>query len=146
MTKEDFRSRYFSYWEMTRSRTAQKLHLNNEPTEEQLRNLQALVTNVLDPLREAWGGPITVTSGFRSRQVNSAVGGAKNSQHWLGQAADIICAEGPRSTRALGEYIIDLHLPFDQLIFEGESARVLACQWIHVSYGPRNRRQVLHKS
>lgn len=145
MTKEDFRGRYFSYWEMTRSRIAQKLHLKNEPTEEQLRNLQALVANVLDPLREVWGEPITVTSGYRSPALNSAVGGARNSQHMLGQAADIICAD-PRTTRTLGEFIIHWQLPFDQLIFEGVSASGLDCQWIHVSYGPRNRRQVLHKS
>lgn len=128
--------KYFTMGELTRSATAARLGIKNEPTAEERGWLEALVEKVLDPLREKWGAPIRVTSGYRCERLNRAVGGAKNSQHRLGQAADLD-AGGKAKNRDLFNLIRASGLPFDQLIDEKGYA------WVHVSYGPRNRRQVL---
>lgn len=129
--------KYFSIEELTRSATAQAHGIDNTPTPGIRANLDALVRNVLDPLREAWGAPITVTSGYRSPQLNKAVGGATGSQHMLGEAADISVGS-KADNRRLFDLVQKLELPFDQLIDEK------GFQWIHISYGSRRRRQVLH--
>lgn len=82
------RSKYFTMYEMTYSDTAYKLKLDNTPDEESEQNLIQLM-EVLDDIREKWGGPIRVTSGFRAPQVNAAVGGSKTSAHLRGFAADL---------------------------------------------------------
>lgn len=128
--------KYFTIDELCRSDTAVRLGLANRPTAEAERKLTALVDHVLDPLRAAWGGPITVTSGYRCAALNNAVGGVANSQHLLGEAADITV--GSRNdNRRLFALAQSLGLPFDQLIDEK------GMKWIHVSYSPRHRRQVL---
>lgn len=81
--------KYFKLEEFTYSLTAQKLGIANVPSAEAVKNLKKLVSNVLDPLREAWRGPIIVTSGYRCETLNKAVGGAKASYHRLGMAADV---------------------------------------------------------
>ena len=81
--------KYFTINELTKSSTAQRLHINNNPTQEVKDNLNKLIDNVLDPLRELYGKPIIVNSGYRSFKLNKVVGGAKNSQHLVGQASDI---------------------------------------------------------
>ena len=75
--------------ELTKSSMADKLGIDNTPTTEAAVRLTTLVTHVLDPLREMYGKPITVNSGYRCPQLNAAVGGAKTSQHMRGEAADI---------------------------------------------------------
>lgn len=107
----------------------------NVPNATELANMRLLAINILQPLRDSLGKPVVVTSCFRSEAVNKAAGGAATSQHRLGQAADIH-VKG-MSSQQLAEYIIALKLPFDQLIEEFGS-------WVHVSFGPRNRREVLH--
>lgn len=126
--------RHFTLDEFTHSQTAGRRGLKNDPGQTELANLQALVENVLDPLREALGKPIRVSSGFRSAQVNRAIGGAASSQHTLGQAADFTVPG--MTTQEVVDAVRALGLPFDQLIEEFGS-------WVHVSYGPRHRRQVL---
>lgn len=108
--------------------------LSNTPNGHEIAELQALTRNVLQPLRDALGLPIFVSSGFRSARVNKAVGGASTSQHRLGQAADITVRG--MTSREVCERIVALGLPFDQLIEEFG-------RWVHVSHGPRHRRQVL---
>lgn len=110
------------------------VRLDNTPGPKVTESLRALATDILQPLRDAVGVPVNVTSGYRSPAVNKAVGGAKTSQHVLGEAADIVVAG--MSPREVCETIIALNLPFDQLIQEFG-------RWTHVSRGPRNRRQVL---
>ena len=107
--------------------------LDNTPGPKQIESLRTLATDILQPLRDAVGVPVNVTSAYRSPAVNKAVGGAKTSQHVLGEAADIVVAG--MSPREVCETIIALNLPFDQLIQEPS--------WTHVSRGARNRRQVL---
>lgn len=126
--------KYFTIQELTRSDTAARLHIDNTPNRDQIRCLELLVNNILDPLRARCGRPIYVTSGYRCRRLNDAVGGAYNSQHMLGQAADITVGS-PEDNRQLYSLIRTMRLPFDQLIDEQ------GMKWIHVSYGPRQRRQ-----
>ena len=131
--------KYFSIAELTKSSTAIKKKINNTPTKEVENNLNQLIDNILDPLREAWGEPIIVGSGYRCEALNKAVGGAAHSQHKLGQAADIHTkSDSAEDNKKLFELIKQLKLPFDQLINEYNY------NWIHVSYSPRNRRQILN--
>ena len=81
--------KYFRLSEFTRSATAQRLGIENIPSEEAVKNLSHLVWNVLDPLRERWGSPIIVNSGYRCPLLNRKVGGVPTSYHMKGQAADI---------------------------------------------------------
>lgn len=131
--------KYFSIPELTASPTARRLKIDNTPSREVVGRLTLLVENVLDPLREAYGQPIIVTSGYRCPALNKAVGGVKNSQHILGEAADIrTVSDKPEDNRRLFNLCRTLKLPFDQLIDE------YGYNWIHVSFSPRHRRQVLH--
>lgn len=129
--------KYFSIEELCRSEAAQRRHVTNVPSGSVRLNLEALADHVLDPLREAFGKPITVNSGYRSTLLNKIVGGAANSQHTRGEAADIT-AGTRKENRWLFEYI-RTHLPYDQLIDEKNY------QWIHVSFKREgvNRRQML---
>ena len=131
--------KHFTMNEMTRSATAKRYGIDNTPDAEAKGNLKALVEKILDPLREAWGAPIIVDSGYRCPRLNKIVKGSANSQHLLGQAADIhTVSDRPADNKRLFDLIRQLKLPFDQLIDE------YGYNWIHVSYGPRNRRNILH--
>lgn len=129
--------RYFTIKELSFSLTAAKLNIVNVPDSFIKENLTALVDNVLDPLRDAFGHPISVTSGYRSDRLNIAVGGSPTSQHLLGQAADI-SAGSKQGNKDLFKLIQSLDLPFDQLIDEHNYS------WIHVSFSNKLRRQILH--
>ena len=72
--------KHFTIPELTRSDTAQRRSIDNTPTPEAVKNLTARVDNVLDPLRERWGAPLIVTSGYRSPALNTAVGGVKTDR------------------------------------------------------------------
>lgn len=125
---------YFTLTELTRSAGGERAGLSNMPTAEAMRDMRNLVRYILDPLRRAAGQPVIITSCYRSPAVNRVVGGASTSQHMLGQAADLN-VKGLTSEQTVA-LIRKLNLPFDQLIEEFG-------QWVHVSYGPRNRKQVL---
>ena len=81
--------KYFSISELTRSDTARKYVIDNTPNEEVKKNLEKLVKNILDPLREHYGYPIHISSGYRCPELNKKVGGTRTSQHLSGRAADI---------------------------------------------------------
>lgn len=133
--------KYFSIEELCRSETADAKGIDNSPSAVVRGNLEALVSNVLDPLREAFGNPIIVNSGYRSTLLNNILGGARSSQHTRGEAADIT-AEDVKDNKQLFE-IIRENLPFDQLIWE-KGTRTYP-DWIHVSFKRegRNRKQIL---
>jgi hypothetical protein len=121
----------FSLEEMT----VTKSNLKNEPTAEQIHYLTLLCENVLQPLRNIYGKSIKVNSGFRSDDVNKAIGGVATSQHCKGQAADIT-AGSPEENEKL--FNILASRPFDQLINEHNFT------WVHVSFVPNgNRNQKL---
>ena len=131
--------KHFTMNEMTRSATAKRYGIDNTPGDEEKACLKALVEKVLDPLREAWGAPIIVDSGYRCGRLNKIVKGSSTSQHLLGQAADIhTVKDTPAENKKLFQLIQKLRLPYDQLIDE------YGYNWIHVSYGPRHRRRILH--
>ena len=133
--------KYFTLNELIKSDAARRSKINNTPNKQEENNLIALVENILDPLREAYGKPIIVTSGFRCERLNKLVNGSKTSQHRTGQAADIRTVEDTiEENKKLFNLIQELNLPFDQLIDEYNY------DWIHVSYSPRNRKQILHLS
>ena len=131
---------HFTLAEFTASATALKHGWDNTPPMEERKALQKLVRFILDPLRIILCRPITITSGYRSPRVNVAAGGTLKSQHTMGQAADIKVLEyqGRPAIRSaeLVQIINTLGLPYDQLIDEFG-------KWVHVSYGPRNRREAL---
>ena len=134
-------SKYFTLPEMLESATARRLKIAEQfnPPAEIITNLELLCKNILDPLREKCGA-ITVTSGYRSPALNKAVKGAKSSQHMKGQAADI---KGINCSNAeLFNQIQKLKLPFDQMIWEYGTDKEPS--WVHVSFGPLNRRQILY--
>lgn len=130
--------KYFTIEELTRSTVAAARGIPNVPGENEREALEVLVLALLDPLREIWGKPIYVNSGYRSPALNKAVGGVANSQHMKGQAADITTGN-TASNRKLFALIRDGGFDFDQLIDEADGT------WIHVSYvsPSENRRQVL---
>ena len=131
--------KYFTIQELIKSDTAKRSKINNVPTKQEELNITALVENILDPLREAYGKPIIITSGFRCERLNKLVNGSKTSQHRTGQAADIRTIEDTvEENKKLFNLIQELNLPFDQLINEYNY------DWVHVSYSPRNRKQILH--
>ena len=135
--------KYFSIDELSASSTARQRNIPNVPSDLSVRNLILLVDNILDPLREAYGKPIRVNSGYRSPALNKAVGGASSSQHMTGQAADIT-AGSRNENQKLFDLIQKLKLPFDQLIFEKGSLKE-GPDWVHVSFNEsRNRRQILY--
>lgn len=128
--------KHFSIAELSASATARRLGIDNTPPPAAAANLNLLVEKILDPLREAWGHPITVNSAYRCHALNSAVGGVAASQHLAGLAADIT-AGSPAANRRLWRIVIERKLPFDQLIDEHDMA------WIHVSWAPLPRGQTL---
>lgn len=129
--------KYFTIKELCKSSTAALKRIDNTPNSEIVNNLQQLVDNILDPLREAYGKPIKVNSGYRCEALNVAVGGSKTSQHRYGLAADI--TTGSRlENKKLFILAKQLNLPFDQLIDEK------AYSWIHISFSKNPRKQVLH--
>lgn len=128
-------SKNFTLEEFSRSETAQRLKIDNAPGTEQIINLCALVHHVLQPLRDHYGQPVKISSGYRCQALNKAVGGVTNSQHMRGQAADIKI-EGV-SPRQIYDYIITA-LTYDQVI--------LYPTFVHVSYNVcGNRRHRLTK-
>lgn len=121
-------SRHFTLEELTASATAQAERIDNQPTAAEVAALRALCTTVLDPLRDALGQPIKVTSGYRGPALNRRVKGAARSQHLTGEAADL---QSPgRSVLSLFQLAIRLELPFDQIIYEVNGA----AKWVHISH------------
>jgi zinc D-Ala-D-Ala carboxypeptidase len=132
----------FTLEEMLESQTARRKGIAEQftPPPEVVTNLRALCKNILEPLREAVGGPIKISSGYRCPRLNKAIGGAKNSQHMVGEAADVQ-GLGGMTNKQLFNKIKQLGLPFDQMIWEFGNDQNPA--WVHVSFGPRNRRQII---
>ena len=135
--------KYFSIEELCASDTAERKKIDNTPNADARLRMQTLIEQLLDPIRAAWGGPITVNSGYRSPELNKKVGGVSNSQHLKGEAADITVGSQEANKR-LFDLIVRLRedgrIAFDQLIDESNYS------WLHISFkATGNRNQVLHK-
>lgn len=122
-------TRHFMLSEFTKSPTATAKKIDNTPSLEIVSNLQALCREVLEPLREWIGEPVTISSGYRSPKLNAAVGGVSNSQHMKGEAADIHLPSIETGRKYL-EFILD-NCRFDQVIWEHDAS---GHYWIHVSF------------
>ena len=129
--------KYFTIKELCKSSTATQRKIDNSPNSEIVNNLEQLVDNILDPLREKYGKPIIVNGGYRCQALNKAVGGSKTSSHCFGLAADIT-GGSKTENKKLFDLVQQLKLPFDQLIDEQNF------RWIHVSYSTKPRKQILH--
>jgi hypothetical protein len=131
----------FTLSEMTKSETALRYGMANEPSEKEIDNLRLLCEEVLQPIRNFYGMAVKVNSGYRHPLVNAKVGGSATSDHCKGFAADI---EIPGIANAdLAEWIV-ANLQFTQIILEFYTPGVPDSGWVHVSYVPENlKKQVL---
>lgn len=130
-------SRHFSYKEFEKSDVASRHHINNTITDWEVRdNIVALVENILQPLRDAWGQPLFINSGYRCPELNAKVGGVATSQHTKGQAADVGCSD----PLALARLAKKMDLDYDQMI--------VYPTFVHFSYTEdrKNRNQILYSS
>ena len=130
--------RYFTIAELCNSDTADRLGIINRLPKEYLPNVQGLIDRVLDPLREWYGKPIYVNSGYRCPELNKAVGGVENSFHVSGCAADIDARSYEENKKLFG-YIRE-YLPFTEVGWEGGG------RWIHVALVPgrENEKEVFY--
>jgi hypothetical protein len=137
-------SKHLSLAEVTRSETAKRRGINNQPTAEHLENFKLLAEKVFDPIIEHFKVPIYISSGYRSKALNTAIKGSLSSQHCSGEAIDIDMdgsANGVTNTMVF-DFIKD-NLDFDQMIWEfGSSSKP---DWVHVSYkaNGKQRKQIL---
>lgn len=144
-------AKYFTFSEFTKSSTAKKLGIDNTPTDEYIQDNIIELMRVLDGVREAWtvkckkeywGNPsIIVNSGYRCDALNDAIGGSKTSAHSIGAAADIEPANGKNREflRFIEQYLLDNHIPFDQLVNEKPVNGVPS--WIHIGLKNRDGKQ-----
>jgi len=135
-------SKHLSLAEIMRSETAKRMGVSNMPTEEHLENFKLLAEKVFEPIREHFKVPIHISSGYRSKALNTAIKGSLSSQHCSGEAIDIDM-DGTSITNAqIFNYIKD-NLSFDQLIWEFGTDK--NPDWVHVSYEStgKQRKQIL---
>ena len=132
-------SKNFTVAEIEHSNTAKRLGIKNEMPEKHLENMQRLITNLIQPMRDALG-PIRISSGYRNPQLNRAIGGSTKSQHCKGEALDLqFWKKGKMCNKEIYDWVIKSGIEFDQMINEFDYA------WIHISLknGGKNRRMIL---
>jgi hypothetical protein len=128
--------------EAIKSNTATRLGIDNTPEDWEIHNLRAVAENVFQPVRDHFGVPIAVSSGYRSKKLNNAIGGSKYSQHMIGEALDLDADVYGKVTNAEIFNYIKKNLEWDQMIWEfGDDEEP---NWVHVSYkeSGRNRKQI----
>lgn len=129
---------HFTLEELTDSATAKKLKIDNTPTKEIKENLRELA-QLLEKIRMKWNSPIIVTSGYRCKDLNKAVGGSKTSQHVKGQAADVICKNNKDLFILIQQMILNGDITVGQLIDEYNY------KWLHISTPKlRTDNQIIH--
>ena len=131
----------FQLSELVKSQVAERKGISNNPSPAHIDNLKALCVNVLQPIRSQFDAPVLISSGYRSGELNIAIGSSIKSQHIEGKAADIEVAG--TDNKELAEWIRD-NLEFDKLILEFYRDGEPESGWIHVSWNSgENRNQVL---
>jgi hypothetical protein len=128
-------SQNFSLRELTKSQTAERKGISNEPSEEHIENLKLLCTKILQPIRNEWG-VVSISSGYRSPELCEAIGSKITSQHARGQAADFECYNVDNNK--LFNWAIE-NVPFDQAILEFYTGDPDS-GWLHMSYNEDNNR------
>jgi hypothetical protein len=140
-------SEHLDLSEVVRSESAKRKGISNMPTAEHIANFKILAEKVFEPIREHFRCPIHISSGYRSKELNAAIGGSATSQHCTGEAIDIDMDGTPNgvTNRMVFDYIKD-NLEFDQLIYEFGDAQ--NPDWVHVSYSAtgNQRKQILRAS
>ena len=130
--------KFFSIAEMTRSDTARRLGIDNTPSDEIKKNLTLFIEKVLDPIREDWGSPIIVSSGYRCPELNAKVGGVKTSGHLYGFCADLqVKGDLRKFSNFVIEWMKDHHMKWDQIIWE-KSGNVT---WLHFCWIGKDGKQ-----
>jgi hypothetical protein len=140
-------SEHLDLAEVTRSETAKRKGISNEPTAEHLENFKKLAENIFEPIRNHFNVPIHISSGYRSKALNTSIGGSLTSQHCSGEAIDIdMDGSSNGVTNKMVFDFIKANLNFDQMIWEfGNSSNP---DWVHVSYEStgKQRKQILKAS
>lgn len=131
---------YFTVEELTASDVARKFNIDNTPTPQVRQHLEELIDKLLNPIRDAWGSPVIVSSGYRCPALNTRVGGAKKSAHLTGYAADLVPSNGRRKEfiNFVQKFLLSSGLYFDQCINEYG-------RWCHVglkNLEGRQRKQI----
>ena len=130
-------SKNFTLSEITKSNTAARLNIKNAPNKEHLKNMQVLIRDLIQPMRDALG-PIRISSGYRSPALNRAIGGSSKSQHCKGQALDIqFWKDGEMCNKEVYDWVIEEGIEFDQMINEFDYA------WIHISLKNKDNRNMV---
>ena len=130
--------KYFSLCEMARSDTAKRLGIDNTPSDEIKKNLTLFIEKVLDPIREDWGSPIIVSSGYRCPELNKAVGGVKTSGHLYGFCADLqVKGDLRKFSNFVIEWMKEHQMKWDQIIWE-KSGNVT---WLHFCWIGKDGKQ-----
>lgn len=129
--------------EVIKSNTATRKGIDNSPTEEHLNNLRLIAIRIFQPIREHFDFPIGISSGYRSKALNKAIGGSKSSQHCFGEALDIDADIFGGVTNAEIFHFIKHNLDYDQMIWEFGNDN--EPDWVHVSFKSdgKNRKEVL---
>lgn len=125
----------FTLKELTRSDTADRLDIDNQPNEEQIESLRLLCENILQPVRDHFGKPVKINSGFRCPALNQSTGGSATSDHCKGQACDFEIDGVPNPELAAW---IESNLKYTQLILEFYTQGQPNSGWVHCSYSPSN--------
>ena len=137
-------SEHLNLSEVTRSESAKRNGISNMPTEAHIANFKLLAENIFEPIRQHFRCPIIISSGYRSKELNAAIGGSATSEHCSGEAIDIDMDGTPNgvTNKMVFDYIKD-NLNFNQLIYEFGDAN--NPDWVHVSYEStgKQRKQIL---
>jgi len=137
-------SKNFILEELTKSQEATRLGIDNTPNEEHILNLKLLCENILQPIRDFYGMPVSVSSGYRSAKLCEAIGSSSKSQHTKGQAADFEIFG--IHNKELSDWIVQ-NLDYDQCILEFWNPNDPNSGWVHCSYNDAgNRKQYLRAS
>ena len=130
--------KFFSISEMTKSDTARRLGIDNTPSDSIKKNLTLFIEKVLDPIREDWGSPIIVSSGYRCPELNKAVGGVKTSGHMYGYCADLqVKGDLRKFSNFVIEWMKEHQMKWDQIIWE----KCGGVTWLHFCWIGKDGKQ-----
>ena len=131
-------SKSFTLNELTKSQEALRLNIDNIPNEEHISNLKILCENILQPVRDFYGLPVSISSGYRSPELCEAIGSSRTSQHARGQAADFEIFGVPN--KQVADFIVK-NLDYDQCILEFWNENEPNSGWVHCSFNKDNNRK-----